>query len=241
MPANPSASSSSSRSSSYESDASAAASSTSSTWQPQQQSTKLTKSNPGFTICISPHSGDTPSLKGNHVPEYPTSPSLLKHTQHQTQSFPFPLNQIQDTVSGLVSRRPSHSSPKRRITSLFTLSLALSIPVLGLLIAREWIKRDQRLKLWESECASQDLATRWGFVPNGLDYLKRGQDEQEDLEWEWYGNRDVGGPSPFDHIPQELPAGTERRRFLFLTGEWCPVRVGHAALNFQTTRIISNE
>jgi hypothetical protein len=40
------------------------------------------------------------------------------------------------------------------------------------------------------------------------------QEEVEDVWPEWWGNPDVVGPSPFDHVPQI----EGQRRILFLTG-----------------------
>jgi hypothetical protein len=92
-----------------------------------------------------------------------------------------------------------------------TLCLALSIPILGLLTAREWIRRDQRIRLWEKDWSRSEFETRWGIVPRALE-LEDGERIKE-----WYGNRDVVGPSPFDHVPEPLPAGKEKRRLLLLT------------------------
>ncbi|WWD04530.1 hypothetical protein V865_002600 [Kwoniella europaea PYCC6329] len=43
------------------------------------------------------------------------------------------------------------------------------------------------------------------------------QEESKTIWPKWWGNPDVVGKSPWDHVPTPLPEGQEKRRFMFLT------------------------
>ncbi|WWD20263.1 hypothetical protein CI109_104739 [Kwoniella shandongensis] len=89
---------------------------------------------------------------------------------------------------------------------------------LGPLRTDHRIRREKEILDRRSEADAAEGVRRSGDVVELL------PPEEEELRMEvankwpsWWGNVDVVGPSPYDHIPGPLPAGTEKRRMMFLT------------------------